>query len=144
MVEFFKTLAIATIPAIITGVLSFLVAHRNAISQIKIVKENNKHEIDRLMEQHKIDIDSLKEKYRLEAEEKEREHNRKLEVMQKEYEYKLGQQESEVQNELTAGVMKEAFSGLVGGMFASALNNSEVQKQMTDSITNAFKKRNGE
>ena len=46
----------------VTGVLSFLVAHRNAISQINIVKENNKHEIDRLMEQHKIDIDSLKEK----------------------------------------------------------------------------------
>ena len=144
MVDFFKTLAIATIPAIITGVLSFLVAHRNAISQIKIVKENNKHEIDRLMEQHKIDIDSLKEKYRLEAEEKEREHNRKLEIMQKEYEYKLGQQENEVQNELTAGLMKDAFGGLMGGMFASALNNSEVQKQMTDSITKAFKQRNGE
>ena len=94
------------------------------------------------MEQHKIDIDSLKEKYRLEAEEKEREHNRRLEVMKKEYEYKIGQQENEVQNELTAGLMKDAFGGLMGGMFA--LNNSEVQKQMTDSITKAFKQRNGE
>ena len=64
--------------------------------------------------------------------------------MQKEYEYKLGQQENEVQNELTAGLMKDAFGGLMGGMFASALNNSEVQKQMTDSITKAFKQRNGE
>ena len=144
MGEFFKTLAIAAIPAIITGVLSFLIAHRNAESQIKIVKENNRHEIDRLMEQHKIDIESLKEKYRLEAEEKEKEHNRELELMQKEYEYKLAQQENEVKNDVAAGLMKDAFGGLLGGMFSSAFNSPEIKKQMTDSLSKAFEQRNGE
>ena len=37
MVEFFKTLAIATIPAIITGVLSFLVAHRNTQNLLRML-----------------------------------------------------------------------------------------------------------
>ena len=46
------------------------------------MKEQNKHDLDKLMEQHKVDIDSLKEKYRLESEEKDKDHSRKLEIME--------------------------------------------------------------
>ena len=83
MNDFLQTLLIACIPAVVTGIVSYLVAHKNASSQVKIVQEQNEHDIKKLMEQHKVDIDSLKEKYRLEAEEKDREHVRKLELMQK-------------------------------------------------------------
>lgn len=34
MVEFLKTLAIACIPAIITGIVTYIVARKNAASQI--------------------------------------------------------------------------------------------------------------
>ena len=61
MDEFLKTLLVACIPSIITGIVTYFVAHKNASSQINIVKEQNRHDIDKLMEQHKIDIDSLKE-----------------------------------------------------------------------------------
>lgn len=144
MSEFIQTLLISCIPSIITGLVTYLVAHKNASDQIKVVKEQNKHDLEKLMKQHKVDVDSLKEKYRLEAEEKDREHTRKLEIMEKEYEYKLKQQESEAENAAKYGAMKDVFGGLVGGMFTSALNTPEVQKQMTDAITDAFKKKGGE
>lgn len=85
MEEFWQTLLIACIPSILTGIVAYLVAHKNASSQIKVLKEQNKHDLEKLMEQHKVDIEALKEKYRLESEEKDREHTRKLELIQKEY-----------------------------------------------------------
>ena len=39
MVEFLKTLAIACIPAIITGIVTYIVARKNAASQISIIKQ---------------------------------------------------------------------------------------------------------
>lgn len=144
MVEFIKTLLIACIPSIIAGVGTYLVAKKNASSQIKIVKEQNKHDLDKLMEQHKVDIDSLKEKYRLESEEKDKDHSRKLEITEKEYEYKLRQQESKAENSAKYGAMKDVFGGLIGGMFTSAMNTPEVQKQMSDSFAEAFKKKDGD
>lgn len=46
MVEFLKTLAIACIPAIITGIVTYIVARKNAASQISIIKEQNKHDLE--------------------------------------------------------------------------------------------------
>ena len=68
MVEFLKTLAIACIPAIITGIVTYIVARKNAASQISIIKEQNKHDLEKLMEQHKIDIDSLGKQHQQELE----------------------------------------------------------------------------
>ena len=138
MVEFIKTLLIACIPSVIAGVGTYLVARKNASSQIKIVKEQNKHDLDKLMEQHKVDID------RLESEVKDKEHARKLEIMEKEYEYKLRQQESEAENSAKYGAMKDVFGGLIGGMFTSAMNTPEVRKQMSDSFAEEFKKKDGD
>ena len=60
--DFIKILLISCIPAIITGAVTYLVAYKNATAQIKVVEEQNKHDLDKLMEQHKIDIDSLNNK----------------------------------------------------------------------------------
>ena len=49
MVEFLKTLAIACIPAIITGIVTYIVARKNAASQISIIKEQNKHDLEKLI-----------------------------------------------------------------------------------------------
>ena len=86
MVEFLKTLAIACIPAIITGIVTYIVARKNAASQISIIKEQNKHDLEKLMEQHKVDIEHLKEAHRLDMEAKEQDHKNKLELQKKEFE----------------------------------------------------------
>ena len=70
--EFIKTLLIACIPAIstavITGFVTYFVARKNATAQINVVKEQNKHDLEKLMKQHEIDIENLKEAHRLEME----------------------------------------------------------------------------
>ena len=86
MDEFWQTLLTACIPAILTGIGSFVIAIRKSKSELNSLKEQNAHDIEKLMEQHEIDIDALKEKYRLEAEAKEKEHQYKLELLQKESE----------------------------------------------------------
>lgn len=140
MIEFLQTLLIACIPAVITGLVTYVVARKKADSQIDIVKEQNQHDLEKLMEQHKVDIDSLKEKYRLEAEEKDREHTRKLEIMEKEYEYKLRQQESEAENSVKYGAIKDVFGGLIGGM----MKTPEVQKKMGEAFSEALNKKDGD
>ena len=47
MNEFIQTLLISCIPAIVTGVVTYLVAHKNASAQIKVVKEQNKHDLEK-------------------------------------------------------------------------------------------------
>ena len=54
MVEFLKTLAIACIPAIITGIVTYIVARKNAASQISIIKEQNKHDLEKLIRRRSL------------------------------------------------------------------------------------------
>lgn len=69
----------------ITGVVTYLTASRNAKTQIASLQESNKHEIEKLMRQHEVDIESLKEKHHLEAEKSEQEHRHKVEIMEIEH-----------------------------------------------------------
>jgi CHASE3 domain sensor protein len=89
--DFIKTLLISCIPAIITGAVTYLVAYKNATAQIKVIEEQNKHDLDKLMEQHKVDIDSLNKKHQQELEKMEVEHKHKLELIAKENENNLSQ-----------------------------------------------------
>ena len=139
MIEFVQTLLVACIPAAITGVIAYAVAHKNASSQIKVVKEQNKHDLERLMEQHKVDIDHLKEAHKLEMESKEQDHKNKLELLQKEFENSLLKQQKDSENTLTA----EAVKGVLG-MFGSAINTAidtpEARQLLSESIKKSREK----
>ena len=133
MDEFWKTLLIACIPSLLTGLITYFVAHKNASAQIKVVKEQNKHDLDKLMEQHKIDIENLKEAHKLEMESKEQDHKNRLELQQKEFENGLLKQQKEGENAMAAEALKGVF-----GMFGSALNiamdTPEGKQLINDSI----------
>ena len=119
MVEFLKTLAIACIPAIITGIVTYIVARKNAASQISIIKEQNKHDLEKLMEQHKIDIDSLGKQHQQELEKMELEHKHKLELIAKESENNLSQN---LRTRLVGEIMKmpEAKAEIAKGIRQSS------------------------
>lgn len=53
--EIFETLLIACVPAIISGIISYILAKSQAKSENEKLRLSNQHEIDRLMEQHKVD-----------------------------------------------------------------------------------------
>ena len=133
MDEFWKTLFIACIPSLLTGIVTYFVAHKNASAQIKVVKEQNKHDIDKLMEQHKINIENLKEAHRLEMEAKEQDHKNKLELQQKEFENGLQKQQKEGENAMAAEALKGVF-GMFGSVLNTAMDTPEVKQLINDSI----------
>ena len=139
MSEFVQTLLISCIPAIITGLVTYLVAHNKTKSQIKILKKENEHDLKKLMEQHKVDIDSLKEEYRLKMEMSEKEHQHKIELLQTEHNNEIIRKEKEAENDATYGMMKDVVGGLFGGLMNSAMSAPEVQKQIGDTISIALK-----
>ena len=134
--EFLKTLLIACIPAFITGVISYLVAHKNASSQIKVLKEQNEHDLEKLMKQHEIDIENLKEAHKLDMEKQEQEHKNKLELQKIEFENKLLQQEKEGQNTVAAEAVKGIF-GIFGSAMDVAINTPEGRQILGESIKNS-------
>ena len=46
MQEIFNTLLVSCIPAVITGIVTYMTASRNAKTQIASLQESNKHEIE--------------------------------------------------------------------------------------------------
>lgn len=116
--NFIKTLLISCIPAIITGAVTYLVANKNATAQIKVVEEQNKHDLDKLMEQHKVDIDSLNKKHQQELEKMEVEHKHKLELIAKENENNLSQ---------------NLITGLVGEIMKMPEAKAEIAKGIRQS-----------
>lgn len=138
MDEFLKTLLIACIPSIITGLVTYFVAHKNASSQISVVKEQNKHDIDKLMKQHQIDIDNLKEAHKLEMESKEQDHKNRLDLQQKEFENSLLKQQKDGENVMTAEALKGMFS-MFGSTINTAIDTPEGKQLLSDSIRKAIK-----
>lgn len=118
MNEFVQTLLISCIPALVTGIITYLVAHKNASAQIKVVKEQNKHDLEKLMEQHKIDIDSLGKQHQQELEKMEIEHKHKLELIAKENENNLSQ---------------NLMTGLVGEIMKMPEAKAEIAKGIRQS-----------
>ena len=133
MIEFIKTLLIACIPSVIAGVCTYLVAKKNASSQIKIVKEQNKHDLAKLMEQHRVDIEHLKEAHKLEMESKEQEHKNKLELQQKDFENSLLKQQKDNENAITAETLKGVF-GMFGNALNTAMDTPEGKRLLNDSL----------
>ena len=74
----------------ITAFISYFTARSKTKTDIKILQENNQHEITRLMEQHKVDIDSFERKHKMEIEKMELELQHELTLKEKETENQLG------------------------------------------------------
>lgn len=134
-----NTLLVACVPAIISGVLSFILAKSQAKAETRKLQLANEHEIEKLMEQHKIDIDSIQEQHRLEMELKDKEHQHKLEIIQKEHENELIRKESELENAAKYNAAGNIMTGLFNGMLGKAFNSPEIQGEITKKILEGVK-----
>ena len=137
--ETLKTLLIACVPAIISGILSFVLAKSQAKVETKKLQLANEHEIEKLMEQHKIDIDAIREQHRLEMESKEKDHQHKLEILQKEHENELIRKESELENTAKYNAAGNIMTGLFNGMLGGAFSSPEIQGEITKKILEGVK-----
>lgn len=137
--ETIKTLLIACIPAIISALVSFVLAKHQAKSEIERLQLANKHDLEKLMEQHKVDIDAIQEKHRLEMDAKEKDHQYKLELIQKEHENELIRKEQELENTAKYNAAGNIMTGLFNGVLGGALNSPELQGEITKRILNGVR-----
>lgn len=122
----------SVITALISGVITYLVARNGNKKDIEILKIQNKAETERLINQHKIDIESMKEKQKLELELKEKEHKYKLEIMKLE-------SENEIRKTTTISE-KEAMNAVTSEIFGNIFNKESVQSQLDKALKDAFNK----
>lgn len=134
----FNTLLISCVPAIVSGIISFMLAKIQSKSEMEKLQITNQNDISKLMEQHKIDIDALREQHHLEMEAKEKEHQYALEIMQKEHENELIRKEQELENSVkfnTAGnVVTGLFNNILGGAFTSPELQGEIAKRILEGV----------
>lgn len=95
------------IPAIISGIVTYIITCKKAKNEIMKLQESNKHEIEKLMKQHEIDIEALKEKHNLEIEKSNQDHKHKLELLELEHKNALESKEKELSNAAMFGVMAD-------------------------------------
>lgn len=120
------------ITALISGVITYLVARNGNKKDIEILKIQNTADIEKLMSQHKIDIDAMKEKQKLELELKEVEQKYKLEIMKLENENEI-KRSTEIAN-------NESINTATNQIFGSIFNRESVQEQLDKAIKETFDK----
>ena len=137
--ETIKALLIACVPAIISSILSFVLAKQQTKSEIVKLQLANKHDLEKLMEQHKVEVDAIQEKHRLEMDAKEEDHQFKLELIQKEHENELIRKEQELENTAKYNAAGIIMTGLFNGVIDGALSSPELQDEIVKRILNGVR-----
>lgn len=110
MQEIMITFLVSCIPAVFTGIITYMTANKKAKSEMTSLQESNKHDIEKLMKQHEVDIESLKEKHQLETEKSKQEHKHKMEIMQLEHKNALESNEKQQSNAAMYGMITELMT----------------------------------
>ena len=131
-----ETHIFSIITALISGVITYLVARSGNKKDIELVKIQNNADMEKLMNQHKIDIEAMKEKHKLELELKEVEQKYKLEIIKLENENEI-KKTTEIAN-------NESINSATRQIFGSIFNKDSVQEQLDKAIKEAFNKQKGE
>lgn len=120
------------ITALISGIITYLVARSGNKKDIQLVKMQNNGDIEKLMNQHKIDIEAMKEKHKLELELKEVEQKYKLEILKLENENEI--------KKSTGIANNESINSATNQIFGSIFNRESVQEQIDKALKEAFSK----
>lgn len=129
------TYIFSIITALISGVVTYLVARSGNKKDIELVKMQNNADMEKLINQHKIDIEAMKEKHKLELELKAIEQKYKLEILKLENENEI-KKTTEISN-------NESINNATNQIFGSIFNKESVQEQLDNAIKEAFNKPKG-
>lgn len=110
MESIISILMTSSIPAIISGIVTYVITCKKAKNEIMKLQESNKHDIEKLMKQHEIDIESLKEKHNLEIEKSNQDHKHKLELLKLEHKNAVESKEKEQSNAAMFRVMADLLT----------------------------------
>lgn len=121
-----STVIISCVPAVITAMVSYLIARYQGKNDLKKAAQENNAAIDRLIKQHQIDIEALREKHRMEMESKNKEHEHKLQLMQKEHELKISESQAHKKDDIT--------NNAAANFFNSFMQNPEAGKKKLSAL----------
>lgn len=136
MKEILIQLGVAAVPALISGIITYIVSRRQSKADLEQIKESNKHEIDKLMKQHQVDIENLEKKHQFEMELKDKDYENKIKIMEKEKEIDIAKETSKTQNEIVANAMGNSLSNVLGSIFSS----DSVQNYLKEEIDKKINK----
>lgn len=126
-----ETHIFSIITALISGIITYLVARNGNKKDIEVLKIQNTADMEKLMNQHKIDIEAMKEKHKLELELKEVEQKYKLEILKLENDNEI-KKTTEIAN-------NESMNTATNQIFGSIFEREVVQEQIDNAIKEAFK-----
>lgn len=130
--ENLKEIMFSILPAIISGISSYLLSKRNFKNEVEKINISNRHDIKKLMEQHKIDIENLKEQHKLELERKEKDFFYEKEILKIKSENSI--------NEKAQGVFLDAISEPLKHVIKNSVNEKEVSNVSIDEDIQNFVK----
>lgn len=104
---------------------------------IDILKESNKHEIEKLMNQHKLDMDSLLEQHKMELEKIEKEHQNKIQLLEIEHENEMKRKGVRGYSQIWS--CKRYCRRAFGGIMSNALGSPELQEEISKQIKDGLK-----
>lgn len=114
-----ETHIFSIITALISGIITYIVARNGNTKDIEILKIQNTADMEKLMNQHKIDIEAMKEKH-------------KLEILKLENENEI-KRTTEIAN-------NESINTATNQIFGSIFNRESVQEQLDKAIKETFDK----
>lgn len=126
------TILTASIPAIVTGAISYIVTRFQCKSDLKKAEQENKAEIERLLKQHEINIEALREQHKMEMETKDKEHEHKLQIMQKEHELIIAKNKTEKND--------DAVNNVAGSFMQSFMQNPRAGMETLSALKELEKK----
>lgn len=123
--------------SIITAFLAYIGANKKSKADLKIVQENNQHEIDKLMKQHDVDIENIKEKHKLEMEMKDKEQRFEIEKMEQKTKLSLMEKADDFKNDFVSKILSEGpGKDLINDVLNGNMEKVNKLKELSNKINN--------
>lgn len=125
--QFWLTFGTATIPALLTGLLSFIASWRKNRSDIKSLREKFKHDMESIEKKHHNDLEKLEKQYQHDFKTMERAHFRELETMKEAHKLEL----ENIQKQSELDMTKDIFGTIMNAAMPALQEviGDEVKKQ---------------
>lgn len=154
MNEFISTLFIATIPAVLTAIISGLFAYFKTKKESKIkfkqLKEETKNEIQKIQKSHEFLLEQMKEQHKQDIEMNDKKHLQNIELMQKKVSSEIDKIKAEYQSNQSMEIMKLLMSELssdnnensllkmISQVFQDPSIKEQLMKKMKEGLTKSM------
>lgn len=154
MNEVISTLFIATIPAVLTAIISGLFAYIKIRNESKIkfkqLEEETKNEIQKIQKSHENLLEQMKEQHKQDIEMNDKKHLQNIELMQKQVSSEIDKIKAEYQGNQSIEIMKMLMNGLssdnnensllkmISQVFQDPSIKEQLMKKMKEGLTKSM------